>query len=180
MDTVIVDFGRKVELSVISTTILKNLGIANIVVRAQSDEHGRLLKTVGATRIIYPDSEAAKRTTPILAADLLLKFMPISKNLALAEVGVEARYVGKSLAESNIRKDMSVNIIARRKKESEDFIFMDDPEYKFEDDDVLLVVASEEHIYNFSGGKISLKNNLKKDGDIKPSIFKNLFSSKKV
>ena len=180
VDTVIVDFGRKVELSVISTTILKNLGIANIVVRAQSDEHGRLLKTVGATRIIYPDSEAAKRTTPILAADLLLKFMPISKNLALAEVGIEARYVGKSLAESNIRKDMGVNIIARRKKESEDFIFMDDPEYKFEDDDVLLVVASEEHIYNFSGGKISLKNNLKKDGDIKPSIFKNLFSSKKV
>lgn len=42
VDTVIVDFGRKVELSVISTTILKNLGIANIVVRAQSDEHGRL------------------------------------------------------------------------------------------------------------------------------------------
>ena len=50
VDTVIVDFGRKVELSVISTTILKNLGIANIVVRAQSDEHGRLLKTVGACR----------------------------------------------------------------------------------------------------------------------------------
>ncbi|MEL3913397.1 potassium channel family protein [Treponema pedis] len=171
-DTVIVDFTRKIELSVLSTTILKNIGIENIVVRAQSDEHGQLLQTVGATQIIYPDSEAAKRTTPILAAELLFKFMPIAKDLALAEVGIDKKYIGKSLIEANLRKDFCVNIVARRKKTNEEFVFMDDPNYKFEEDDVLLIVASEENIYAFTEGKIPGKTGLA------AAVFKNLFSGK--
>lgn len=173
-NTVIVDFSRKIELSIISTTLLKNIGIKNIVVRAQSDEHGRLLQTVGATDIIYPDSEAAKRTTPILASELLFKFMPISNDLTLAEVGLAKKYIGKSLAEANLRKDLGINIVARRKAESESFIFMDDPDYRFEEDDVLLIVASEENIYAFTEGKIGEKS---KSG-LAVSVFKNLFSGK--
>lgn len=173
-NTVIVDFSRKIELSIISTTLLKNIGIENIVVRAQSDEHGRLLHTVGATDIIYPDSEAAKRTTPILASELLFKFMPISKDLTLAEVGLAKKYIGKSLAEANLRKDLGINIIARRKAESEEFIFMDDPGYQFEEDDVLLIVASEENIYAFTEGKIGGKSK----GGLAASVLKNLFSGK--
>ena len=173
-DAVIVDFSKKIELSIISTTFLKNIGIQNIVVRAQSDEHGRLLKAVGATQIIYPDSEAAKRTTPILASELLFKFMPISKDLTLAEVGIAKKYIGKSLVEANLRQDLGINIVARRKAESEEFIFMDDPDYKFEEDDVLLIVASEENIYGFTEGKIAGKSK----GSLAASVFKNLFSGK--
>ncbi len=172
--TVIVDFSRKMELSTLATTILKKIGIENIVVKAFSDEHGKLLQAVGATQIIYPDREAAKRTTPILAAELLFKFMPISENLALAEVGVSSKYAGKSLIEANLRQDWGVNIVARRKTDSSDFVFMDDPNYKLENDDVLLIVASETHIFEFSGEKI----NTKKEKSVKPSVFKNLFSSK--
>lgn len=171
-DTVIVDFSRKIELSIIGTTILKNIGIKNIVTRAQSDEHGQLLKTVGATQVIYPDSEAAKRTTPILASELLFKFMPISKELALAEVGINKKYIGKSLIEADLRKNLGVNIVARRKKSSEEFVFMDDPDYIFEEDDVLLIVASEESVYAFTEGKPENKSGLA------ASVFKNLFSGK--
>lgn len=171
-DTVIVDFTRKIELSIISTTFLKNIGIKNIVARAQSDEHGRLLKNAGATKIIYPDSEAAKRTTPILASELLLKFMPISKDLTLAEVGVAKKYVGKSLIEANLRHELGINIIARRKTATEEFIFMDDPDYQFEEDDVLLIVASEDNIYAFTEGRVKNKTG------IASSVLKNLFSKK--
>lgn len=174
-DTVIVDFSRKMELSTLCTTILKNIGIKNIIAKAVSDEHGKLLTAVGATQIIYPDMEAAKRTTPILAADLLLKFMPISENLALAEVNIDTKYVGKTLIEANLRKDLSINIIARRKTVNEEFIFMDDPDYRLEKDDVLLIVGSEKHIFEFSGKKVIEKNE-----KTKPSLFKNLFSSKKT
>ena len=174
-DTVIVDFSRKMELSTLCTTILKNIAIKNIIAKAVSDEHGKLLTAVGATQIIYPDMEAAKRTTPILAADLLLKFMPISENLALAEVNIDTKYVGKTLIEANLRKDLSINIIARRKTVNEEFIFMDDPDYTLEKDDVLLIVGSEKHIFEFSGKKVIEKNE-----KTKPSLFKNLFSSKKT
>lgn len=174
VDTVIVDFSRKIELSIISTTLLKNIGIKNIIVKAQSNEHGTLLKTVGATQLIYPDIEAAKRTSPILASELLLKFMPISHDLTLAEVGVASKYVGKSLLEANLRKDLGINIIAHRKNSSEEYIFMDDPTYKFEEDDVLLIVASEDHIYSFTEGKIYGKE---KKG-LAGSVLRNLFSSR--
>lgn len=173
-DTVIVDLSRKMELSTLCTTILKNIGIKNIIAKAVSDEHGKLLHTVGATQIIYPDMEAAKRTIPILAADLLLKFMPISENLALAEVGICSKYIGKSLIEANLRKNSGINIIARRKTSTEEFVFMNDPSYTLEKDDVLLIVGSEKNIFKFSGKKI-----IEKDRSTGLSIFKNLFSSKK-
>ena len=86
IDAVIVDLGGKIEVSIMTTNYLKKMGIKDIVVKAQTDEHGEVLTMVGATKVVFPDQEAAKRITPMLASSLLFNFMPISANLALAEV----------------------------------------------------------------------------------------------
>lgn len=83
--TAIVDLGGRIELSLMVTKYLKLLGIKEIVVKAETDQHEHLLSMVGATKVIFPDREAAKRVMPMLASTLLLNFMPISADLALAE-----------------------------------------------------------------------------------------------
>lgn len=168
-EAVIVDLTEKVELSIMTTAFLKKLGTKNIIAKAKSDEHGKILSKTGADKIIFPDREAAKRTVPILASSLLFKFMPISQNLALAEVAVSAKYVGKNLIEANLRKEQGVNIVGIRKKDEENFVFVNDPNYIFEKNDVLLIVASEEHIFQFSDDRSRFQK------AVKPTVFKNIF-----
>lgn len=150
IDAVIVDLGGKVEASIMATNYLNKMGIHEIIVKAQTDDHGEILKMVGATEVIFPDQEAAKRITPMLASSVLFNFMPISKNLALAEVLVNASCVGKTLLEANLRKTFGLNVVAMKQTEAEEFYFINDPTYVFSQTDILLVVGSEEHINQFS------------------------------
>jgi len=154
IDAVIVDLGGKVEASIMATNYLKKMGIKEIIAKAQTDEHGEVLTMVGATDVIFPDQEAAKRITPMLASSVLFNFMPISKNLALAEVRVNESCVGKTLLEANLRKSFGLNVVAMKQGEAEEFFFINDPSYVFTAADTLLVVGSEESINRFSQAPI--------------------------
>lgn len=153
--TAIVDLGGRIELSLMVTKYLKQLGIKEIVVKAETDQHEHLLSMVGATKVIFPDREAAKRVMPMLASTLLLNFMPLSADLALAEVSINEKYIGMTLLEANLRKELGVNVVAVRKRDSEIFEFIE-PDYRFTADDVLLLAGSEEHIFGFSHHKEDL------------------------
>ena len=96
IDAVIVDLGGKIESSIMTINFLHKMGIREIVAKAQTDEHGEILKLMGATKVIYPDREAAKRITPILASSLLFDFMPISQNLSLAEIRANEYCIGNA------------------------------------------------------------------------------------
>ncbi|MGP1577566.1 MAG: potassium channel family protein [Treponema sp.] len=154
----IVDLGGKIELSIMVTAYLKKMGIKEIIVKALNDRHEHVLAHAGATNVIFPDREAAKRVMPMMASALLFNFMPISSNLALAEVGVNAEYVGKTLLEANLRKNLGLNVVAVRKTDSETFDFINDPNYRFAVDDILLLAGSEEHIFTFSRHTKDLHN----------------------
>ena len=153
--TAIVDLGGRIELSLMVTKYLKQLGIKEIVVKADTDQHENLLSMVGATKVIFPDREAAKRVMPMLASTLLLNFMPISADLALAEVSINEKYVGMTLLEANLRKELGLNVVAVRKQDSESFEFIE-PDYRFAADDILLLAGSEDHIFAFSHHKEDL------------------------
>ncbi len=172
IDAVIVDLGGKIEVSIMTTNYLKKMGIKNIIVKAQTDEHGEVLAMVGATRVIFPDQEAAKRIVPMLASSFLFNFMPISANLALAEVQANDNCIGKTLLEANLRKMFHLNVVAMRKLDKEEFFFINDPSYVFLDEDVLLVAGDEKNINNFSRNpEKATKQNLR-------TMFRNLFPNK--
>ncbi len=169
IDAVIVDLGGKIEVSIMTTNYLKKLGVKNIMVKAQTDEHGEVLTMVGATQVVFPDREAAKRITPMLASSLLFNYLPISENLALAEVRANSFCLGKTLIDANLRKEFGLNVVALRKLDTDNFQFIRDPSYTFSEDDVLLVAGSEEGITKFS----SLEKSSAKKGAT--NYFKSLF-----
>lgn len=172
IDAVIVDLGGKIEVSIMTTNYLKKMGIKDIIVKAQTDEHGEVLAMVGATRVIFPDQEAAKRIAPMLASSFLFNFMPISANLALAEVQANENCIGKTLLDANLRKLFHLNVVAMRKLDREEFFFINDPSYVFVDDDVLLVAGDESSINKFSRNpEKAKKQNL-------GTMFRNLFPKK--
>ncbi len=149
LDAAVVDLGDRLEVSILVTNYLKKLGVREIIARAETDEHGEILELVGATKVVFPNREAAKRIAPFLISSQIFSFLPISQEFAIAEVRVPESFAGKSLIEVDMRRAHRLNVIAFRKIEEENYAFFA-PEYRLQEDDVLLVGGREEDIAAFA------------------------------
>lgn len=116
IDAAVVDLGSNVEASLLVTNYLKKRGVGRIVARAGTDAHGEILKIVGATDVVFPSQEAARRITPLIAAPLILSYLPFSPQFILAELRVPERLVGISLQEADLEKDGIMNVVAYRER----------------------------------------------------------------
>jgi len=172
IDAAIVDLGDKIEVSILVTNYLSKLGVREIVVKAETDEHAEILTIVGATQVVFPNREAAKRITPLLVSSLLFNYMPISNGLVMAEVKVPEEYVGQTLIEADLRRTRQLNVIAIRKEGESDYEFFS-PDYRLQDDDIFLLVGQEKNVTQFSGMDLSVR----KSGFT--GFFKTLFGRKK-
>ena len=150
IDAVVIDLGDKIEASILVTKYLSKLGVSNIIVKAETDQHGEILSIVGADHVIFPNLEAAKRVTPLLVSDLLFNYLPISGGLVIAETGVPENLVGHTLTEVEIRKSLGINVIAFRRAGQGEYQFFR-PEYRLNIDDVLLIVGQDEDVSSFTG-----------------------------
>lgn len=150
IDAAVVDLGDKIEASILLTQYLGKLGVPNIIVKAETDQHGEILSIVGAHHVVFPNLEAAKRVTPLLVSNLLFDFLPFPGGLVMAETGVPSELIGRSIADTDIRRSRGINVTAFRKAEGEDYRFAD-PDYRLQENDVLIIVGEEENILRFAG-----------------------------
>lgn len=150
VDAAIVDLGSQLETSILVTHNLKKKGVSKIIVKARSDEHGEILKLVGATNIIYPDLDAAIHITPMLISSALLNYMQVSDNFAIAEVSVREDLVGSSIAQSNMRQKYELNIIGFRTSTETEMKFVNSPAMILDKEMILLVAGTSESIMKYS------------------------------
>ena len=150
IDAVIVDLGDNIEASILVTKYLKNNDIGNIVVKAETDQHGEILKIVGADHVVFPYREAAIRVIPMLVSSLLFNYMSIGNGLVMAEIRVPEIFIGQSLIEANIRAKKGINVVAIRNEETGDSFDFFSPEVRLQIGDVLLVVGKEQNVTSFA------------------------------
>ena len=168
IDVAIVDLGKPLETSILVTSYLRKIGIRDIIVKAESDEHAEILKLVGAHRTVFPDREAAKRITPQLLSSALLNFLPVSHGLVIAEVRTPKIIIGKTLRQADVRKKYGVNIIGVRKGAPDADHEAVTIDYIFSPEDIVLLAGKEQNVADFSGiasgtaGKRTLKTLLKR------------------
>ncbi len=156
IDAVVLDLGKSMEVSILVTSYLKKLGVREIIVKGESDEHAEILRLVGATRVIFPDREAAKRILPLLVSSALFTFLPISRGIVIAEVHVPPALVGKTILEADVRRQHGVNIVAVKQSEAEEYDFLS-TDHPFQSGDILLVTGREEKVAEFSGMRSAIR-----------------------
>lgn len=142
----VVDLGsHALERSILVTNYLHKLGVENIVVHAVSREHAEILEIVGATQVIFPEEEAAKRLVGLLAGQGMLDFFPVSEGFSLIEVSVPTPWVGRTLMELEVRKQHQLNVVALRQnlpdKDPEHWSFPD-PKHRFKKMDIVLLAGN--------------------------------------
>lgn len=147
----IVDLGDRMERSILAANYLHKLDVQNIVVEAVNAEHAEILEIVGATKIVYPEREAAERLAGLLAGRETLDYFPVSDDFSLAETAVPRAWVGKSLFELDLHKNSGILVVAARKRGEESgnehWRFLSS-EQEIAEDDVVLVAGSPKNIEN--------------------------------
>jgi trk system potassium uptake protein len=111
-ECVIVSFGNNLEDSVLATLYAKETGIANVITEAGNEDHGKILGHIGATRVVYPSAEIARRLATSLTRPNLLDYLPIHKGYSLMEIAMPPEFAGKTLRELDLRRQHGVMVIA--------------------------------------------------------------------
>jgi len=110
----IIDMGHQMERSILITNHLHKLGVPNIVVEAVNTEHGEILEIVGATKVVFPEQEAAERLAGMLVGRGSLDFFAVAEDFSLIEVPIPESWAGETVAGLNLRQNKGVNVVAVR------------------------------------------------------------------
>ncbi len=111
-DVAIVSIGDNIQASILSTLILKELGVPYVVVKAQNALHGKVLTKVGADRVVYPERDMGVRIAHNLISSNVLDYIEFAPDYSIVEIIVTANMIGKSLAELELRSKFGVNVMA--------------------------------------------------------------------
>ena len=133
--TVSSDFQSSLE----TTYMLKELGAKFVVSRAKRDGQEKLLLRNGADRVIFPEKQVAKWAAINYSSSHILDYIELDEDHALYEVSVPDEWVGKSIAQIDVRKKYNLSIIAVKKNGSLSFVVT--PDTQLTSDTALLVLG---------------------------------------
>ena len=146
MDAVVVSTGDKISVSILICFYLREMGVKHILCKAEDDDHGEILKLVGANEIIRPDKDMAYRITRRLSKPNVLNFIPLEKGYDIIQVNPPPVFVGKSLVELDLRKKHGVHIIAIKETDSEKMKLVPPADYMIRATVILIILGKDEDI----------------------------------
>jgi trk system potassium uptake protein TrkA len=118
MDVVIIAMARNFEASVLSIMLCKELGVKTVIAKCSNEMNYRILKRLGADKVVFPERESGVRLAKGLLHGGPLEFFDLSDDLTLTQLQVRQEWVGKTLRELDLRGKYSINIVAIRDGEA--------------------------------------------------------------
>jgi trk system potassium uptake protein TrkA len=143
-DVVIISIGSNMEASIIATLISKELGARNIVAQAQSELHGKLLKKIGADKVIFPEMDMGARVAHNLTSSNILDYIQLSPDFSVLEIAVLESWHQKSLSELRLRNHYGINVIAI--KRHDEIIASPSPDFVLNKYDIVVIIGSTEDV----------------------------------
>ena len=158
MDAVVVAIGDDVEASVLVCITLMDLGVENIIAKAEDERHARILSRIGVKRVVQPERDSALHVADIISYPTIAERFNISDRHAIVEIKAPKSFVGKRIRDLDLRRRYNVLIIGIRRKEAvfdrrgeisdlkEVFIAPPDPDSEIAEGDTLVLLAPNEAI----------------------------------
>jgi trk system potassium uptake protein len=109
-DTAVVAIGTEIEASILTTSVLSDLGVRRIVAKAVTAAHGRILERVGAHRVVFPERDMGVRVGHSLAGSIL-DYFELDPGFAIVETTAPKDLVGTTLADAEVRKRYGITVV---------------------------------------------------------------------
>lgn len=160
VDVAVVGMGEDVESSILTTALLKNLNIKEIVARASTPLHAQILKMVGATRVVFPEEDMGIRVANSILSPGVLEYIELGADYTLAEIEAKSESIDRTIDELDLRAKYGVNVLIVKRKVFEagekleetmkkEMKVLPTSDYKIQEGDVLVVVGNSKDIESF-------------------------------
>lgn len=141
-DWVIVAIGGDISDSVLTTLLLKEMGVKRVLCKAMDRNHEKVLQKIGADSVIIPEYEAGVKTAIRLVSNNLFDLIDLSDKYSVADIKVPLKWKDKSISELNLRHDYGINIVAIKDGVSGDVVSITPrPDYIFKHTDIVVLVG---------------------------------------
>jgi trk system potassium uptake protein TrkA len=108
----VVAVGSNIQVSIMATVLLKELGAKFILAKAQDDFQGKILYKLGADKVILPEKDIGIKVGHNLAADCFFDMVEISQDYSITSIEPPSSWHGKSIGQLAARTKHGVNILA--------------------------------------------------------------------
>jgi trk system potassium uptake protein TrkA len=152
LSTVVVAISEPIEASMTATLICKDAKdtrVRQVIARATSDLHLKMLERVGADRVVFPSKMQGQRLGMELVRPNLLEQLRLDDRNSIEEIIVPGAFVGQSLRDLNLRKHYKVSVLAAGPKGQ----LQVNPQasHLLQEDELLVVMGSNEALRSLPG-----------------------------
>lgn len=112
VDHVIVAIGENIQASILTTLMLKELGVNHVTVKAQNDYHEKVLRKIGADTVVHPERDMGRRIAYNIVSNNILDYLDLSEDHSIVEIVASEKMNGKSIIDLDIRARYGLNIVA--------------------------------------------------------------------
>lgn len=141
-DGAVVSLGERMDASILATLYLKELGLRKIVVKAVSEDHGKILQLIGATDVVHPERDTALRLAHALGARSIVEYLPLGVGFGLEELAAPPSFWNRSLRELDIRKRHQVLVVAVKNADRLDLV--PGADHMVREGDILVVIGKDD------------------------------------
>ena len=161
VDVAIVCIGEDIEANLLTTILLKKIGVHRIWTRALSPLQQEILNTLGVEKIINLEKEMGNFIASSLASSNITRHIPLAKGHSIIEVKLPTAFIGKTLRSLDLRNKYDVNVVAVKQRipnitdqgervMEESLNDVPDPDEILSETDCLLVVGSNKNVEHFA------------------------------
>ncbi|EDL65042.1 potassium channel family protein [Bacillus sp. SG-1] len=146
-DHVIVAIGDDIQSSILTTLMLKEIGVSNITVKAQNDYHEKVLRKIGANHVVHPERDMGRRIAHNIVSNNVLDYLELSDEHSIVEIKANESINGNSLIDLDIRAKYGINIVAI--KRGKDILVSPQADEQIRTGDILIVIGADSDITRF-------------------------------
>lgn len=146
MDVVIVSLGPEMEASILTVLYLNEMGTKRIVAKALTEDHAKILESVGATETIYPEKDMAIKTALKLSCPNVLEYLPLISGFGIQEIAPPEKFIGKNLRELDLRNKYGIQVIAIKELIPEKTTFVPKADFILKDSDILVIMGKHKQL----------------------------------
>ena len=111
VDAAIIAFGSHIESSILTTVILKELGVKSIIVRVDDPYYLSILKKLGATEVIMPQKAAGIALANRLGNEDFKDFYKLDDKYSVVSIAINSAYVPQQLKDLSSKDKYGVNVV---------------------------------------------------------------------
>lgn len=146
-DVVIVSIAHDVEASVLTTLLVKELGVRLVIARAISEPHQKILEKIGADLVVFPEKETGEMIAQKLVVPNIIDYLEISTGTRIFEIEPPNTIINRSLEELSLRRRYNLSILAIQR--FGEIIPNPSPDIRIQNGDILYIIGNYENLDRF-------------------------------